>query len=200
MAHHTSRSLLYRFNTWITTSLFDFLHTYHLKYKLANSVCGFIPFFISGSLRRRLYRLAGFNIAPGVQIVGNLELISTLEGFYKKLVIGQDTFIGYHTTINLDAPVHVGKGVSIGPYVSIYTGTHQIGPGSNRRMPDVLSKPVILEDECWIGLGAIILPGVTVGHHSIIAARAIVDQDVPPASRVEGNPARIVQRICLDDS
>lgn len=199
LPYHLSRRLLYRFNKWMTTSLFDLLHTYHLKYKLANLVCGFIPVFFGGALRSRLYRFAGFNIAAGVQIAGNLELISTLDGFYDKLTIGPDASIGYHTTINLDAPVRVGKGVSIGPHVCIYTGTHQIGPGSNRRMPTVLSKPVILEDECWIGLGATILPGVTVGKQSIVAARAIVTQDVPPNSCAEGNPARIIKRTCSDE-
>jgi acetyltransferase-like isoleucine patch superfamily enzyme len=59
----------------------------------------------------------------------------------------------------------------------------------------VLAKPVVIEDGSWIGLGAIILPGVTVGHGSIVAAGAVVDEDVPPDSYVAGNPAKVVQQL-----
>jgi maltose O-acetyltransferase len=59
----------------------------------------------------------------------------------------------------------------------------------------VLAKPVVIEDGSWLGLGALILPGVTVGHGSIVAAGAVVMETVPPDSYVEGNPARVVRQL-----
>jgi len=171
----------------------------HLKYRLANLISGMLPDFMSGVLRGRLYRLAGFSIGQGAFIMGNLRLVGATERFYEKLKIGPGTVVGNYVTINLDAEVHLGKDVSIGPYVLIYTGTHQIGPGSKRRMSQVVAKPVFIEDGCWVGLAAIILPGVTIGHGSIIAAGAVVTQDVPPDSYLEGNPGRVVQKLPWGD-
>lgn len=175
------------------------LSTLHLRLRLANLFSGLFPDFVSGAVRVRLYRMAGFTIGHGAYIMGNLELLSGLEGFYEKLAIGRGAIIGNHVTINLDATVSIGNNVSIGPYVLIYTGTHQVGPGSNRRLPQVVGRPVVIEDGCWIGLAAVVLPGVTIGHGSVIAAGAIVAQDVPPNSYVEGNPAQAVRQLPWGD-
>jgi acetyltransferase-like isoleucine patch superfamily enzyme len=102
-------------------------------------------------------------------------------------------------TINVDAEVVLGNNVSLGPHVRIYTASHGIGPGSNRRMGAVLAKPVVIEDGSWIGLGATILPGITVGHGSIVAAGAVVHEDVPPDTYVVGNPARVTHQLPWSD-
>lgn len=167
----------------------------HLKYRIANEIAGWLPEFVSGAIRGRLYRLCGFKIDESAFIIGNLTLISGQAGFYNKLSIGAGAVIGDHVTINLDAEVHLGENVSLGPRVLIYTGSHQIGPGSNRRVSTVLAKPVKIEKGCWIGLAAIVLPGVTIGQGSVVAAGAVVTQDVPPNSYVEGNPAKVVQKL-----
>lgn len=171
----------------------------HLKFKLANVVCSILPDFASGVLRGRLYRLAGFSIEPGSFIMGNLHLPSGQGGFYAKLSIGPNVVIGDHVTINLDGDVHLGRNAALGPRVLIYTGTHQIGPGSKRRVGGVIVKPVRIEEGCSIGLAALILPGVTIGRGSVVAAGAVVTQDVPPNSFVEGNPARVVHKLPWGD-
>jgi acetyltransferase-like isoleucine patch superfamily enzyme len=176
------------------------LSQFHLKLRLANLVCGLLPDFGSGAVRARVYRAIGLDIAASAFIMGNLELLSgSPEAFYEKLRVGSDTVIGNHVTINLDGPVTVGGNVSLSPFVRIYTSTHQLGPGSSRRMPGVLAKPVVIEDGCWVGLGAMILPGVTIGHGSVVAAGAVVTQEVPPDSYVEGNPAQVVRRLPWGD-
>jgi maltose O-acetyltransferase len=176
------------------------VHQVHFKLWLANLVAGLLPDFGSGALRGRLYRLVGLDIHPSSFIMGNLELLAgSASSFYDKLHIGHDTVIGNHVTINLDAEVSIGKNVSLGPFVRIYTSTHQLGPGSSRRLPGVLAKPVIIEDGCWIGLGAMILPGVTLGHGSVIAAGAVVMNEIPADSYVEGNPARVVRELPWGD-
>jgi maltose O-acetyltransferase len=177
------------------------LHQVHLKLRLANVACGMLPDFGSGALRGRLYGLIGFDVAPSAFIMGNLELLrgSAPDGFYDKLHVGQGTVIGNHVTINLDADVRIGNNVSVSPFVRIYTSTHQLGPGSNRRLSAVLAKPVIIEDGCWIGLGAMLLPGVTLGRGSVVAAGAVVMSEVPPNSYVEGNPAQVARELPWGD-
>ena len=129
----------------------------------------------------------------------NLYLLSGRDGFYKKLRIQRDAIVAQDVMINLDADVDIGQNVSIGPRVVIYTGSHPIGPGSRRMMGKVLAKPVKIEDGSWIGLGAMILPGVTVGRGSIVAAGSVVAEDVPPNAYVAGNPAQVVRQLPWGD-
>ena len=132
--------------------------------------------------------------------MGNLELLGGTSGaFYRNLRIGQGAVIGNNVTINLDADVVIEKNVSLGPNVLIYTGTHHLGPGSKRRLPDLVAKPVVIEEGSWIGLGAVILPGVVVRRGSVVAAGSVVTQEVPPNSYVEGNPARVVRQLPWGD-
>jgi galactoside O-acetyltransferase/maltose O-acetyltransferase len=63
----------------------------------------------------------------------------------------------------------------------------------------VLAKPVVIEDGCWVGLGAMILPGITVGRGSVVAAGSVVASEVPANSYVEGNPARVVRQLPWGD-
>ena len=171
----------------------------HFKLTLVNVLSGLLPDFFSGVIRGRLYRLVGFDIGQAAFIMGNIEFVGSLPGFYEKLSIGSNASVGNHVTMSLDARISLGKNVALGPYVMIYTGTHQIGPGSQRRMGQTVPRPVTIEDGCWIGLGATILPGVTVGHGTIVAAGAVVGEDVPPNSFVEGNPARVVRSLPWGD-
>jgi maltose O-acetyltransferase len=176
----------------------DTLQSLHVKLGLVNLLCRLLP-ESGGLIRARLYRMIGLDVGRGSFFLGNLDLRSGMEGFYRKLHIGEGTLVGPNVLINVDAEVHLGKNVSIGPRVIIYTGTHQIGPGSSRRIPEVLARKVTIEDGSWIGLASIILPGVTVGHGSVVAAGAVVMQDVPPNSYVEGNPAQVVRQLPWGD-
>lgn len=175
-----------------------FPRSLHGKFVVANALSGLLPNFVSGAVRGRLYRWAGFQIGNGAFIMGNLHLTSAIAGFYGKLVIGPNTTIADHVTINLDAQVTIGKNVAIAPHVLIYTGSHKIGPGS-MRLGEVSGLPVSIEDGAWVRLGAIIVPGVTVGRGSIVAAGAVVLKDVPPDTYVEGNPAQAVRRLPWSD-
>jgi acetyltransferase-like isoleucine patch superfamily enzyme len=170
----------------------------HFKLAVANLLSGLLPDVVSGAVRGRLYRWAGFAIADGVFLMGKLNLTSAAPGFYEKLEIGPGVTIADNVTINLDAKVTIGKNVALAPHVLIYTGSHRIGPGSMRlgRM-DLL--PVRIEDGAWIRLGAIIVPGVTIGRGSIVAAGAVVLKDVPPNTYVEGNPAQVIRKLGWGD-
>jgi acetyltransferase-like isoleucine patch superfamily enzyme len=170
----------------------------HLKFSLANAIIGLLPDYVSGVVRGRIYRWVGLDIGKGAFIMGNLILTSGIPGFYDKLSIGSGTVISDRVTINLDAEVRIGANVTISPHVLIYTGSHRTGP-SSRRMGEVTSIPVTIEDGAWVRLGAIIVPGVRVGRGSIVAAGAVVLNDVPPDTYVQGNPAVVTRQLSSDD-
>jgi acetyltransferase-like isoleucine patch superfamily enzyme len=166
----------------------------HFKYNLACFLSRLLPDVASGIIRGRLYRWAGFEIGDGAFIMGNIRLTSAAPDFYRKLTIGEGATLADGITINLDGKVTIGKNAAIAPHVVIYTGSHQIGPGS-KRIGDFTSLPVTIEEGAWVRVGAIIVPGVTVGRGSIVAAGAVVLKDVPPNAYVEGNPAQVVRQL-----
>jgi acetyltransferase-like isoleucine patch superfamily enzyme len=90
--------------------------------------------------------------------------------------------------------VTIGNKVLIGPNVTIVTELHEKEIMS-RRSGKVFAKPVTIEDDCWIGVGTTILPGVTIGRGSVIGAGSIVTRDIPSASVAWGNPARVVELV-----
>lgn len=108
-----------------------------------------------------------------------------------RLVIGDDTYIGQMTYINSAGGVHVGSRVGIGPCVKIMSSYHS---EEGRDVPvllcDLEFAEVVIEDDCDIGMGAIILPGRRVGKGSIVGAGAVITRDVEPYSIVAGVPGR----------
>ncbi len=175
-------------------NLKGWLAAYHFKFILANFICGLLPDFWSGSVRARVYRLVGFKLGRGCFIMKNLELLSGFPNFYQKLELGSNVLISTYVVINLDEKVTLEENVTLSPFVRIYTGTHEIG-SSSRRTTKAIAKPVLIERGSWIALGATILPGVTIGYGSIVAAGAVVTRDVPPNSFVAGIPARVVKNL-----
>ncbi|MEZ5288405.1 MAG: DapH/DapD/GlmU-related protein [Vicinamibacterales bacterium] len=77
--------------------------------------------------------------------------------------------------------------------MSLITSGHPLEPG--RRRAAVVAKPIVLERNVWIGAGAIVIGGVTVGENAVIAAGAVVTRDVPPNVLVGGNPARVIRAL-----
>lgn len=74
--------------------------------------------------------------------------------------------------------------------------------GSDSRFPDLheLSKPVIVEDNVWVGFDAVILPGATLGRGCIVGSRTVISESVPPYAVIVGSPARIVKHLNPDDT
>lgn len=108
--------------------------------------------------------------------------------------------LGDNVTINRDCALYasymvdnmeirIGNNVALSPHVRIFTATHDY---STLGLYDTAAS-VIVEDNAWIGGGAIILPGVTIGEGAIIGAGSIVSKSVPPYSVSVGNPARVIK-------
>ena len=105
--------------------------------------------------------------------------------------LGERSYINMGATLLDNAPIRIGADVMIGPNVQIYTAAHALD--ADERIQGVeTALPVTIEDRVWIGGGAILLPGVTIGREAIVGAGAVVTRDVPAGARVAGNPARIL--------
>ncbi len=158
----------------------------------AQALIGLLPYGAWTRLRAALYRMGGIEVRRGAVIMGRMRLWGR-----EPLVIGERAFINYPCAICRDGPVRIGANVTVGHDVVIATGHHPIGP-SMKRAGDLAPRPVTIEDGAWIGACAVILPGVTVGRGSIVAAGAVVTKDVAPDTLVGGVPARVIRELPED--
>lgn len=118
-----------------------------------------------------------------------------LKGYYKnELRVGDRSWIGQGCFLHGAGGITVGAAVGIGPGVKILTSHHaEAGRGTPVLFSPIDAAPVVVEDDADIGVGAIVLPGVTVGRGAIVGAGAIVTQDVPAYAVVAGVPARVLR-------
>jgi maltose O-acetyltransferase len=113
---------------------------------------------------------------------------------------GQNIHIGDHVYLNClctvldNNEVHIGHHVMIGPAVQIYTAAHLLQAEARIQGWEV-AKPIVIEDNVWLGGGAILLPGVRIGRNAVVGAGAVVPRDVPANTVVAGNPARVIREI-----
>ncbi|SDJ25828.1 maltose O-acetyltransferase [Ferrimonas sediminum] len=105
--------------------------------------------------------------------------------------IGEHSFVNWDAVILDHGGVRIGNQVMIGPKVQIYTVAHDLDADA-RAAGEETAAEVVIEDKAWIGGGAIILPGVTIGAEAIVGAGAVVTKDVAAGTRVGGNPARVL--------
>jgi len=110
------------------------------------------------------------------------------------VIIGDYTRVGLHNTII--GPVNIGHHVNLAQGITVTALNHNF-EDSEKKIDEqgVCTTPVVIEDDVWIGANAVILPGVRVGTHSVVAAGAVVTKDVPPHSIVAGIPAKIIKKI-----
>ncbi len=126
-----------------------------------------------------------------------IEDFSAINNGVGDVIIGNQTKIGLSNTII--GPVTIGNDIRLAQnitlsglnhnYQDIKTPIHKQG---------VSTAPIIIEDECWIGANVVVLPGVTIGKHSVVAAGSIVTKDIPSYSVAAGNPARIIKKYNLE--
>ena len=108
--------------------------------------------------------------------------------------LGDHVYANFGLTLIDDGPVRVGDNVMFGPHVTITATGHPVHPDLRREGPQ-FSASVTIEDDVWIGGQVTILPGVTIGRGSVIAAGAVVTASVPSMVVAGGVPARVLRRI-----
>ncbi len=106
--------------------------------------------------------------------------------------IGEGTYINMNCNFVDDGEIIIGKNVLFGPAVTIATVGHPINPNYREYM---YADPVRIEDNCWIGAGSIICPGITIGENSVVGAGSVVTKDIPANSVAVGNPCRVLRTI-----
>lgn len=143
------------------------------------------------------------DITPGVSLnrvhtgdrgkIRNYAILFGGEG--KPLTIGSDFFIGPHCYFNGIAGLTIGDRVTFAASVYVFTDSGpNTSPWLQQHYP-IVAAPIRIGSDVWIGAGAMILPGVTIGDKCVIGAGSMVKDDVPPNSVVAGSPAKVIKTL-----
>jgi maltose O-acetyltransferase len=142
--------------------------------------------------RKRLLR----ELVPGIRDGVTIE-----PPFYcdygTNISIGKGTFLNFNCVVLDVAPVTIGSRVLFGPSVQVYTATHPMSARERKRGLES-GKPISIGDEAWIGGGAVICPGVTIGARSVIGAGSVVTRNIPADVFAAGNPCRVIRSLVED--
>lgn len=108
------------------------------------------------------------------------------------LTIGSGSVIGVGSFLQADGEIRIGNGVLLAPHVKIFSTTHAYGKAGEIHTP-LIKGSVVIEDNVWIGAGAVIALNVRIGRNSVIGANAFVNHDIPENSVAAGIPARVIK-------
>lgn len=110
------------------------------------------------------------------------------------LRLGRKVFFNFNCVVLDVMEVRIGDHTLFGPAVQIYTATHPLA-ADERRAGLEFAKPVVIGADVWVGGGAIICPGVTIGDRAIIGAGSVVTKDIPADVIAAGNPCRVLRPL-----
>ncbi|MCR5818294.1 MAG: acyltransferase [Prevotella sp.] len=123
-----------------------------------------------------------------------IESFSCINNAVGDVIIGDYTRVGLHNTII--GPVRIGNNVNLAQGITVTALNHNFDDTTKRiDQQGVSTKAVTINDDVWIGANAVVLPGVTIGTHSVVAAGAVVSKDVPPYTIVAGVPAKVIKQL-----
>ncbi|SFR84060.1 Acetyltransferase (isoleucine patch superfamily) [Agromyces sp. CF514] len=146
-----------------------------------------LPFDDEAGRARLLEQILGRPLAPRVTI---LPPFFTDHGL--RLELAERVFINQNCTFLDYAGIRLGEGVMVGPKAAFITVGHPVDPDERRHF--LSGAPIDVAENVWIGAGATILPGVSIGRDSVIAAGTVVADDVPAASLVAGPKGTVRRR------
>lgn len=107
---------------------------------------------------------------------------------------GSNVYANFHLTLVDDTHIYVGDNTMFGPNVTVCTAGHPILP-ELREQGYQYNAPVRIGRSCWIGAGAVILPGVTIGDNTVVGAGSVVTCDLPANVVAVGNPCRVLREV-----
>ena len=142
-------------------------------------------------VRERLSELIGMEIDASTTIFPPFHI-----NFGRQLRIGKNVFINHACSCVDLGGITIEDNVLIGPRVNLVSENHPINPADRQYL---VGAPVVIKRNAWIGAAATILPGVTVGENSIVAAGSVVTKDVPPNTIVGGVPAKVIKMIEIQE-
>ncbi|MCF7529945.1 acyltransferase [Neisseria lisongii] len=146
-----------------------------------------------GTVAKRIRAALARQISPHLGRNINIE-----KGAY----VLADTELGDDSGIGVDCEIcrglRIGKRVMMGPECLFYSNAHRFDAVAKRFSGYTETRPIVIEDDVWIGRRAIIMGGVTIGKGAVIGAGAVVTKDVPPYSLAAGNPAVVKKRLLAE--
>ncbi|MGZ4276795.1 MAG: sugar O-acetyltransferase [Solirubrobacteraceae bacterium] len=113
---------------------------------------------------------------------------------YGAISIGDRTFVNVDAIMLDVAPITIGAACQIATRVQLLTATHPVDPEA-RRLGWEYGAPITLADNVWLGGGAIVCPGVSIGQDTVVGAGAVVTRDLPAGVVAAGVPARVLREI-----
>lgn len=162
---------------WVSWFVNPFIHKRHRTSKVRSSV--------------RLDVLPFNPFALGERSV--VEAFSVVNNGVGAVSIGDRCTVGIGSVVI--GPVSIGHDVIIAQHVVMSGLNHSYEDVSRSiREQPVVTRPIVIEEECWIGANVVITAGVTIGRHSVVAGGSVVTRNVPPYSVVGGNPARLLKQ------
>ena len=111
---------------------------------------------------------------------------------------GNHIYANFGLTLVDDTHIYVGDNTMFGPHVTVATAGHPIDP-TLRAKEYQYNMPIHIGKNCWIGAGALILPGVTIGDNTVIGAGSVVTKDIPSSVVAVGNPCRVMRDVVEHD-
>jgi acetyltransferase-like isoleucine patch superfamily enzyme len=138
--------------------------------------------------RVRIYTWTTFNVEPSgmIEVGSDSILVGAIFMCSDQITIGENVVISYNVTI-ADSDFHPTD-----PDLRKQDAIANSPFGDRSQRPKFISQPVVIEDDVWIGIGAIILKSVRIGRGARIGAGAVITTDVPPGALVAGNPAKVI--------
>jgi acetyltransferase-like isoleucine patch superfamily enzyme len=118
--------------------------------------------------------------------------IPFFTNFGRFITIGKRVYVNHACTFLDMGGITLEDDVLIGPKVNLVTENHPLDPANRRAL---ITKPIVVKRNAWIGAAATILPGVTIGENAVVAAGAVVSKDVPANAVVGGVPAKVIKSI-----
>ena len=138
-------------------------------------------------VRERLSEIIGSRIDKSTQIFPPFY-----TNFGKFITLGKNVFINHACSFLDLGGITIEDDVLIGPKVNLITENHPLDPADRQAL---LLQPIVIKRNAWIGAGATILPGVTIGENAVVAAGAVVHKDVAPNTIAGGVPAKFIKTI-----
>ena len=161
-----------------------------------------------------LNKLYDFNMTRPIELEKREEMLKEMfaeigEGCYiepplhtnfggKHVHFGRNIYANFNLTLVDDTHIYVGDYTMFGPNVTVATAGHPILPGP-REKGYQYNFPVHIGTNCWIGAGAVIVPGITIGDNVVIGAGSVVTKDIPSGVVAVGNPCKIMREINEQD-
>lgn len=159
---------------------------YYAIVLFGNTVINKLP---SRHLRKWFYQAMGAEIGKNTFPCRRVEILLP-----KGLKLSDDVAVGWFAELDARGGITIGHDTNISSHVKLITGSHDVDD------PEFAAdfRPISIGHHCWIGTGAIILQGVTIGDGAVVAAGAVVTKDIPPYEIWGGVPAKCIKKRCRD--